>query len=192
MQPDLVLAYEVYSQLHFNQGNYQQVIKDCEKILSITPDDPPALIYMSLAYIRLGYDNKAEEEINKMPPNSFFQNNANVLLSYLNKKKNNVNESRVLIQNVKQKLEKKFSDGDEFNHDAIIMFYIEIIGGNKSEAYKWLYKSIDWGFRDAELLLNHPITEDIRNEKQFQDCIQKIKGKVKEQQNLIASMNKGN
>ena len=81
MQPDLVLAYKVYSQLYFNQGNFQQVLNDGEKILSITPDGPPALLFMSLAYIKLGNYNKAEEVLNKMTANSFFQNGYNILHS---------------------------------------------------------------------------------------------------------------
>ena len=189
MQHDLIAAYEIYSQLHFNQSNYQQVINDCEKILSITPDDSPALLFMSLAYINLGNYNKAEEFLNKMPANSFFQNNANVLLAYLNKKKSNSSDTKNLIQTAKKKLENKFSEGDEFNHDALNMFYIEIIEGNKTEAYKWLNKAVNLGFRDYVGLLKNPIAEDIRNEKQFQDIIQTLKDKVKEQQNLLTSMN---
>jgi hypothetical protein len=45
------------------------------------------------------------------------------------------------------------------------------------------------GFRDFAGLLNNPLTEEIRNEKQLKDIIQIIKDKVKEQQNLLASMN---
>ena len=189
LQPDLIEAYEVYSQLHINQGNFQQAINDCEKILSITPDDSPALLFSSIAYMNLGNYNKAEEVLNKMPSNSFYQVNADVYLSYLNKKKGNLNETKNLIQTAKKKLEIKFSEGDEFNHDALNMFYIEIMEGNKSDAYKWLNKALDYGFRDYIGLLKNPITEDIRNEKQFNDIIQNLKDKVKEQQNLLASMN---
>jgi serine/threonine protein kinase/Flp pilus assembly protein TadD len=189
LQPDLIVAYEVYSQLHINQGNYHQAINDCEKILSITPDDSPALLYMSLAYINLGNYNKAEEVLNKMPANSFFQNNANVLLAYLNKKKSNINDAKNLIQTAKKKLENKFSEGDEFNHDALNMFYIGIIEGNKTEAYKWLNKAVDLGFMDYIGLSKNPITEDIRNEKQFNEVIQSLKDKVKEQQNLLTLTN---
>ena len=186
LQPDLLIAYEVYSKLHFNQGDYQQAIKDCEKILSITPDDSPALLFMSLAYINLGNLNKAEEVLNKMPSNSFYQINADVYLTYLNKKKGNLSETKNLIQTIKKRLEIKFSEGDEFNQDVLNMFLIEIVKGNKPEAYKWLNKAVDMGFRDFVGLLKNPVTEDIRNEKPFQDIIQKMKDKIKEQQNLLA------
>ena len=189
MQPDLIIAYEVYSQLHFNQGNYQQVINDCNKILSITPDDAPALLYMSLAYINLGNYNKAEETLNKMPANSFFQNNVFVLRSYIDKKNGNVNDAKNFMQTAKNRLLNKFAGGDDFHQDAVLMFYIEILEGNKTEAYQWLNKAVDYGFRDYISFSKNPVTEDFRNEKQFQDIIQKMIDKVKDQQKLIASAN---
>ena len=91
-----------------------------------------------------------------------------------------------MIQTIKKRLEIKFSEGDEFNHDVINMFLIEIVEGNKPEAYKWLNKALDMGFRDFVGLLKNPVIEDIRNEKPFQDIIQKMKDKIKQQQNLLA------
>jgi TolB-like protein/Flp pilus assembly protein TadD len=191
MQPDLVLAYEVYSQLHFNQGNFQQVLNDGEKILSITPDDPPALLFMSLAYIKLGNYNKAEEVLNKMTANSFLQNGYNILHSYLNKKMGNTNNVKNLNKATKNKIMNKIANGYDFNQDALYMYYVELIDGNKSEAYKWLNKAVDLGFRDYAGISQNPVSEGVLNEKQFQELIQKVKNKVREQQNLIASNNNG-
>ncbi len=189
MQPDLIPAYENYAQLHFNQGNYQQVIKDCDRILSISPEDSPALINSALAYINMGNNGKAEEYLHKLPPNSFLQNNANTILAYLYKKKGDINAEKDLIQKTKNSIQTRFSQGDEFSPHAVDMFAIELIEGNKTEAYRWLNKAVDLGFRDFAGLLNNPLTEEVRNEKQFKDIVQIMKDKVKEQQKLLASMN---
>ena len=190
MQHDLIPAYDVYAQLHFNEGNYQQVIKDCDKVLSISQGDSPALIYSALAYINLGNYSKAGDMLKKMPSNSFFQNNANTILAYLYKRNGNMSAVKNLIRTTKTNLQNGFSHGDEFNSHAVDMCSIELIEGNKEEAYKWLNKAVDLGYRDFAGLLNTPLTEEIRNEKQFRDIIQNIKNKVTEQQNLLATMSK--
>jgi len=189
MQPDLIPAQVIYAQLHFNQGNYQQAIKDCEKILSISQQDSPALIYSALAYINMGNFGKAEDMLKKMPSNSFLQNYANTILAYLYKKNGNMSAVKNLIQTTKTNLLNGFAHGDEFNSHAVDMSSIELIEGNTIEAYKWLNKAVDLGFRDFEVLLNNPLTEEVRNEKQFREIIQNIKNKVTEQQNLLAKMN---
>jgi serine/threonine protein kinase/Flp pilus assembly protein TadD len=189
MQPDFILAYETFAQMHFDQGNNQQVIKDCEKALSITPDEPITLRCLSLAYMNLGNYDKAESVLKKIPANGFWQTDPWLYLSYLNKKKNNIPEEKKLVQMVKNNLEKKFAVGDEYFYDALSLFFVEIVEGNKPEAYKWLNKSVDLGFREHLFLLNNPITEYIRNDKQFLDAVQNIKNKVHEQQTLLASMN---
>jgi tetratricopeptide (TPR) repeat protein len=148
LQPDLVEAYLVFAQMHLNQGNYQQVLKDCEKVLSITPDNSPGLIFSALAYMNMGNNSMAEQVLKKIPPNSFFQNHANCCLAYLNKKKNNLTEVNNLVKLAKKRLEDGFFQGDESNMNAKNMFLIQIVEGNKTEAYKWLKKAVDFGFRD--------------------------------------------
>ena len=187
MQPDLISAYQNFAWLHLNQGNYQQVLKDCEKVFSILPDDSPALIFAAQANINLGNYNKAEELLKKLSPNSFLQFQANAILAYLYKRNGKNNEVKSLIQTTKNSIVNRFSQGSELCNDARDMFLIEIVEGNKTEIYKWLNKSVDLGFRDFLGLLNNPVTTDIRNEQQFRDIVQKIKDKVKEQQNLLAS-----
>ncbi len=188
LQPDLVPAYETYSQLHFNQGNYHQTIKDCEKVFAITQDDPPANLAIAAAYINLGNYDKAEEFLKQIPAGSVFKIESDIFSAYISKKKYPGKNINSIIEPAEQKLRKYISNGDEFNPDIINMFYIELVKGNKTESYKWLNKAVDVGFRDYKMLLNIPLTSNIRNEKQFEVIIQIIKEKVKEQQDILASM----
>jgi serine/threonine protein kinase/tetratricopeptide (TPR) repeat protein len=185
LQPDLIVAHENYAQLHFALGNYQQVLNDCEKVLSITPDDSPSIIFSALSFINMGSYSKAEDILKKMPSNSFFQSEANIIRAYLNKR--NGNEVKTLVQTTINILQQRFSQGSEFCVEAVEMCLIEIIDGNITEAYKWLKKGIDLGYRDYMRLLNNPITSDVRNEQQFKDLIQTMKNKVTEQRSLLAS-----
>lgn len=187
LQPDLAEAYRCFAKLHFNQGNYQQMLKDCEKILSLDPDNSELHTLFALASMNLGDFSKAEEALKKVPQNSSSKNYSNCLLAYINKKKNNLTEVNNIVKQTKKSLEDEISKGDESYGPALDMFLINIVAGDKKEAYKWFNKAVDLGFRDFMSLLNNPITEEIRNEKEFQDIIQTIKDKVKEQQNLLAS-----
>ncbi len=186
LQPDLPSAYEDYGHLYFIQGNYKQAIKYFEKIFEITPDDPATIIDITPSYINLGKYDKAEEILKQVPAGSIFKIDADIYSAYISKKKYPGKNINSLIEPSEQKLRKYISNGDEFNEDILLMSFIEIVKGNKTEAYTWLNKAVDFGFRDYMRLLNNPLTSDIRNEKQFNDVIQIIKNKVKEQQNILA------
>jgi serine/threonine protein kinase/Flp pilus assembly protein TadD len=189
MQPDLTEAYLYYSFINFDHSNFAQSINDCEKILSITPDDQRALMYSAVSYINLGNHIKAIDALKKVPANSIFQVYGNIYLAYIYKKNGNVNAAKNLISASKGKLQKRLSGGSENNFDALYISLAEVVDGNKIGAYKWLNKAVDYGFRDYNQLLNDPVTASIRNDQQFIDIVQNIKNKVKEQQDILTSMN---
>ena len=189
LQPDLIMAHEEFCQLHFNQGKYDEVIEDYDKVMALSSDDAPTLAYAGLAWINLGNYDKAKEALQKISVNDYSRVYANIYLAYIAKKKGNMDEAKNLLQTSAKKLQNYFSDGDENNLDAIHMFLLELVDDNKAEAYQWLNKAVNFGFRDFKFLLNNPLTKDIRNEKQFTDIIQQLKSKVEEQQNILASMN---
>jgi serine/threonine protein kinase/Flp pilus assembly protein TadD len=189
MQPDGISAHYMFALMHFNQGQFKQVINDCEKTMSISKDDPFTILLLAATYANLNDYEKAAQLLKNIPSNSYYQIAGNICLAYINKKTGKIKEANNLVQSSQKKLLDYFSKGDEYNGDALNMFFIQIIEGNNIEAYNWLNKAVDYGFRDYKFLLNNPITENIRNDKQFTSIIQNIKDKVKEQQNIIASTN---
>ena len=188
LQPDLIPAYLYYSHMYFIQGNYARAINECEKILSLNPDVPQALLAMATSYLKTGNYDKAAGLLKKVPVNSIFQINSNIYLAYISLKRNDRKKAENYLNSAQRHLQKFISDGDKFNPDVLQMFFLELLKGNKTKAYVWLNKAVDYGFRDYGLLLNDPLTADIPNEKQFKEVIQIIKTKVKEQQDILASL----
>lgn len=188
IQPDLTFIYQTYIMLHFARRNYQQAILDCNKILSLVPDEKNALYAMGIAYTYLKNFKKASEYFEKVTES----NNkvyADIYLAYISKKNGNLKEASNLIHFSKGVLQKKFLRGNELNLDAVFMSMAELIVGNKGEAYKWLNKAVDWGFRDYNWLMKDPLMESIRNEASFKKIIETIKNKVDEQRTLLGLAN---
>ena len=188
VQPDLLITFETYCQVHLNQGKYIDMIKDVNKIMAISMDDPLALIYSSIAYLNLNNSEKAEEYLSKIPSNSIFHIDADIYSAFIKKKKNKEGEANILLVNAEKGLQKFISKGDQYPPDIVKMSFIEFIRNNKNEGYNWLNKAVNYGFRNYNELLNDPITKVLQNEKQFKNIIQNIKEKVKEQQDILASM----
>ncbi len=189
MQPDLIIAYDTFSHLHFNQGKYYKVIQDNEKIKKISSDDPLADIYLALAYINLNKTNKALKILKNISSDNFYKIYADIDLAFIYKKLGNINKAEKLLRSSKEKLQKKFIQGSDSNFYAVYMFLNEIIEGNKVEAYKWISKAINYGFRDYMWLMENPITKNLQNEKKFKEIIQYIKDKVQVQQIILTSKN---
>ncbi len=189
LQPDFIWAYEVMGKLYFNQGKYKEVIKNYNNIFpSFDYDASEASLIMAMAQINLGNYKDAENLLLKVQGDNWYGKFANLYLAYLDKVNGNGYKIKEVITPLKEKLNNYFLHGDEDSRDAVYMFLIEILEDNKTEAYKWLDKSISFGFRDFKWLLNNPVTKEIRNEKKFREAVQVMEEKVKEQQKILASM----
>jgi len=188
IQPDLNQVYWNYIVMHFDQGNYKQVMNDCEKLLAITPNDEYALLYLGIIQIKLGNFDKAVKTFQSIPANDQFSTYGNIYLAYIFKRMGHNDDFNKLIRKSKEKLHERISGGSELYLDALYMFVGEVVEGNNIEAFKWLNKAVEFGFRDYNELLNDPVTKSVKSNSKFISIIRTIKDKVKEQQDILASM----
>jgi tetratricopeptide (TPR) repeat protein len=56
---------------------------------------------------------------------------------------------------------------------------INAIQGNKDEAYQWVHKAIDDGWRDYQYVANDPLFENLHHDERFKQMLAKMKSEVK-------------
>jgi len=186
LQPDLSEAYFLRSEINFARNKMGDVIQDCEKILTFEQDYPIALNLLGRAYIKTGDYAKAIEILKSMKSPVFREIMAGVYLAHAYKKIGNFSEANLIISKIKKEVAETSSKENEMPYDFIGRAFIYAVDGNKNEAYFWLNRAVDFGLRDLSFV-NDPLTENLRDDKEFKEIIQKINNKVNEQKKILAA-----
>jgi DNA phosphorothioation-dependent restriction protein DptG len=77
--------------------------------------------------------------------------------------------------------------------DLEVYYYtaaIYAIGNNKAEAYKWLQKAIDAGWRDYRTTGRDPWLENLRSDDQFKKMMAQVKAQVDQMRKRVQEMEK--
>ena len=189
LEPDNLMSYQNYWLMHRKQGRYDLAIKDCEKMLTISPDLPEGMQFLAISYYETKNYDKVLELFNKYP----FKKGAFLYKAYIYKLKGNIDSSKYYLEAADKNWHAAwYVRNNKGNGIAKLMFLVKILEGDKKEAYIWLDRAVKAGFIDYNSLLVDPITESVRDEKQFKNAIQIMKDKIKEQQKIVASIDKDN
>jgi pyruvate/2-oxoacid:ferredoxin oxidoreductase beta subunit len=74
--------------------------------------------------------------------------------------------------------QKQLEQGNEFWAAPYYIAAVHAIQGNKEEAYKWLKKAIDSGWRNFRLGSRNPLLENLREDEQFKQMMAQVKEMV--------------
>ncbi len=186
-QPDFLEAYNLKTEISFAQNKLNEVIQACDKILSSDSSYAFAKISLGRAYIRRGNYNKAIEILKEVKSPVFRKITAGIYIAYAYKKLGRTDDFKNLIVKVKNDAITIISDDNDMPYDMLNMVFLSAIEGKKDDAFKWLNKAVDIGLRDIPII-NDPLTENLRDDKEFKEIIRRIKDKVNEQKIKLASM----
>jgi TolB-like protein/Tfp pilus assembly protein PilF/predicted Ser/Thr protein kinase len=172
LQPDLDVANEYLAAFYLSLGNYEQAIAQSQIFLSLMPNSPSAMVYAGHAERFAGHMEKAQAYYEKAGPDAFLE------LGYVYWKTGKKALAQKLFQGVLDELHKWVAGGDESWLTAYGITAIYAIQGEKSEALKWLQKTVDAGFLFYRYLEKDPMLENIRNEAQFRKIMDSTKAQI--------------
>jgi hypothetical protein len=86
--------------------------------------------------------------------------------------------------------EEELARGSESCGLPLDLAEINAIQGNKPEAYKWLQKAIDAGWREYRWAATDPLLENLRNDDKFKQMMADVKAKVDEMRKRVKEMEK--
>jgi len=191
LQPDFVYTYVALSLLYLSQGNYNQAIEECRKILSISPDDVVGLNAIGDAELFLRNFAEAKQHYEKAIAKissrwNVYTGRCNTTgLGYIFWKMGQHDEARKMFSQSLKLDREELDQGSEWYILPYDLAAINAVQGNKTEAYKWLQKAIDAGWRTYRLGLIDPLLENLRNDEQFKQMMSQLKAKVDEMRKRV-------
>jgi tetratricopeptide (TPR) repeat protein len=177
LKPDLAQTQVSLADMYMEQAKYEQVIEQTTKILSSDPVDVECLRLIGNAELMLGNYSHAEECFARsIAIDSLYGNTTG--LGYVYWKTGRQNEARKLFARSLKHDEKELEQGNEDSGVPYDIAEIYAIQGNKAEAYKWLQKAIDAGWRGYRWAATDPLLENLRNDDKFKRMMADVKAMV--------------
>jgi len=166
------------------QGQYQKAVKRSQEWLSMEPNNSYILSMAGLVELFSGNYEQAKQ---------YYQKSIEILsesenlarLGYIYWKKGQLDEARKLLDQSLILCQKQLEQGNEYLYVPYYIAAICSIDGNKEEAYKWLKKAIDAGWRDFRLGMRDPMLENLHGDEQFKQMIAEVKEMVYEMRKRI-------
>ena len=177
LQPDFIGGISGLINCYLAQGKYQKAIEQSQKWLLMAPDSPGALNSAGNAELFSGNYDQAQQYYQKsieFKPTIFNLPN----LGYIYWKKEQKEEARELFDQSLILCQELLEKGNESPGIPYCIVAINAVQGNKEEAYKWLQKAIDAGWRDFRLGEQSPLLENLHEDEQFKQMMAQVKEMV--------------
>ena len=193
LQPDFIYPSIALSQMYLEQGDDKKAIDLALKALAIEPDNVVSLNTAGTAETFAGDYPKAKDYYEKAYRGSArigdfsIRSNGCGYAFALMKLEKRAEAERVFREALALR-----SDEVKGGNEANLTFYdiaaIHAAQGEKEEAYRWLSKSIDAGWRDYRYMSRDPMMESLRDEQQFKQMTGDLKLMVEEMKKKVENM----
>ncbi len=185
LQPDYVYAHAILIDVYLGQSRFDEARAQVQKVLSVAPNE--LYSHECAGYVELIFGNyerarkyyeRAKEIWSPWILGSYIS--IPIPLAYVYLKTGLHEEAGQLLTEGLAKAQKKLEQGDERSGLRYEMAAISAIQGKKKQAYEWLRKAIDAGWRDYRLGSIDPLFENLHGDEQFKTMMAEVKAMVDE------------
>jgi len=195
LQPDFPDTYYYLALLYLGQGKDQQALAQIEKLLAPDPTDARNLDLAGQVAEYTGNFTEAKKYYYRSRANNAsFETDpfdlGGIGLGHILWKEGNQQQARKLLDLAFNLRRKEIEQGDV---DIYMLYYfaaIHAIQNHKAEAYKWLQKAIEAGWRDYRFTIRDPWFENLRNDDQFKQMMAQVKAQVDAMRKRVEAMEK--
>jgi len=184
LQPHNFMVNDGLITCYLAQGKHKQAIERSQKWLSMVSNNSDVL--SNAGFVELFSGNFEQAQLyyqNSIDINSNRGNSTG--LGYIYWKKGQLDEAQKLLNQALVLCQKQLEQGNESPEVPYNIAAINAIQGNKEEAYKWLKKAIDAGWRDFRLGIRDPLLESLREDEQFKQMMAQVKAMVDEMRKRV-------
>jgi TolB-like protein/lipoprotein NlpI len=189
LQPDLSYAYLGLCQLYLAEGKYQNAIQSGQKILAVDPDSLDGLIPIGDAELYYGNLSQAKQNYEKALEIKPKRGDLLIRMGFVLWKMDQKEDAQRIFSQALELSQAQLEQGNEHWAVPYTIACIKAIQGNKTEAYRWLQKAIEAGWRYFRLGLRNPMFEDLHEDKQFKQMMEDVKAKVYDMRKQIDEKN---
>lgn len=180
LQPDFMYAHWGFSRIYLEEGKYQQALESSQKLLSFHPNDLFGLITTANVELFSGNYTRAKQYYERAIKIDSSRGGVFARMGYILWKTGKKDQARKMFNHCLQLTEEQLEQGNEhwrIPYNSAVIFAIQ---GNKEEAYKWLQKAIDRGWRFYRYAMRDPLLENLHKDEQFQQMMAQVKTIVNE------------
>ncbi|MGB6866962.1 MAG: tetratricopeptide repeat protein, partial [Candidatus Aminicenantaceae bacterium] len=189
LQPDSIFSHSGFSLMYLAEGRYQKAIQSGQEILSVDPDSLDGLIPIGDAELYSGNLLQANQYYEKALEINPKSGDLLTSIGYILWKTGQEEEAQKMFSQALKLSQNQLEQGNEYWTFPYNIACINAIQGNRTEAYKWLQKAIEAGWRDFRLGLRNPMFEDLHEDKQFKQMMEEVKAKVYDMRKQIEEKN---
>ena len=191
LQPDFTYGYVGLSLAFQAEGQFEKAVEQNQKILAIAPDDligmavvaDTRMLMSDYALARQYYEKVVE--LNPTGVNTLTGSVNSTRLGYVLWEMGQQAEARNLFR-INIQMDRQFmEEGNESFHLRYDLACIHAIQGQRQEAYAWLQKAIDAGWRDYQWGTQDPLLENLRNDEEFKQKMEYVRRMVNEMRQRV-------
>ncbi len=191
LQPDLTDAHCDLIDVYLQQGRLDETAALCEKVLSLAPEEIDALDSCGYAELIMGnhararrlYEKALGISASEIPGDTGIS--LATRLAYVYRKQGELEKAEGLMRErlmIDRKLEE---EGNQWWRIPYDVSAINAIKDEKAEAYLWLRKAVDAGWRHFRLGLIDPVFEQLGADEEFRQIMAEVKGMVDEMRKRV-------
>ena len=188
LQPDLAAARFFLGVMHLERKEYQQAMDQAQKILALQADDRSGLFLAGAAELLSANYAQSEQYLSKSM--AIDSTSGTTSLGYIYMKTGRKDEAGKMLARSLRHDEEELEKGNESDWIPYDLAEINSMHGNKVEAYRWLERAINAGWRDYRSAEIDPLLENICNEGRFKQMMTDVKAKVDEMRKHVEEMEK--
>ena len=198
LEPNYTYANIQIGYLYLRQGNFEKASVMASEDIKIYPDTLSSLVFKGNIELFRGNFSKSKWYYDKVIPITGISIETikhPISLSpstygYILTKTGNQIQAQNLLEKTSLECQSSISQGNEYYWTPFELARINAIQGNKAEAYRWLQKAIDAGWRNYRLALIDPVWENLSDDLQFQNLMTQIKNMVEKMRNHVQETEK--
>lgn len=187
LQPDFLYVHAALSLMYLRQGDYDRSFADAMRILSLVPDDLEALTLAGWSKLFAGDYTQAKGIFQKAAAidstNTFWYGcgrSSSTALGFIYLQigqqaegMNCLRRSRALDQIQLDQQSERYA----IRYDLALINALE---GKRTEAYQWLRRAIDYGWRDYHLGQRDPLLGNLQTDERFKEMIDVVRDSIGE------------
>jgi non-specific serine/threonine protein kinase len=193
IEPDFVTAQVALVRVYLAQGQYDQAAAQVRKVLSTAPGDVEALDWAGYTELVSGNYAKAEHHYEKAMEIAPLESriwaiNPTTFLGYICWKTDRRENAQRMFDQSLDLDHTRLEQGDEAWQVPYDIAAINAIQENKKEAYLWLQKAMDAGWRDCRIAPIDPLLENLHNDERFKQMMAELKAVVDQMRKRVEEM----
>ncbi|MFC2083719.1 protein kinase [Bacteroidota bacterium] len=184
-QQNFTFAYRDLVFMYISQDKYDRAIFHGQKAVSTEPDNAGAYKWAGDAQLYSGNYKQAKEYYEKSLSISTtvvgtirsISLNTNLAFTYL--KTEQEEQAQKMFSQILDNAKNRIIEGNESPLVPYAIAAINAVQGNNIEAYRWLQKAIDFGWRDYRICQRSPLFKSLHKEQQFIQIMDSLKSMVR-------------